>query len=234
MFRFLKNLFKKEKPVEVPEQTVEETKSLPIEDKPMSKRYDIEIYEDGADGRPIRSIEQGIYAESRAELKAIYDSCGQKIRIVREYSDDGKPVTNPKDDPTMAIGTENLNLLPMPKVPQQYQNQVQQTVQQIQNPQAIQPSQQIVQQKQTTFYFKVGSVDCKLENGQIYQKQWVRVSETDLANYRMLSEKTNKIVPFTGKILEVLKWISVKDDESETGKLIHQITNGQTELPPIQ
>ena len=89
------------------------------------------------------------------------------------------------------------------------QQQAPQPVQQAVQPPAPQPAPAATQEPQ---YFKIGSIECKMENGKVYQKQWMRVSETELANYRLISDKNNKILPMTGKHLEVLKW-AISEDE---------------------
>ena len=61
-------------------------------------------------------------------------------------------------------------------------------------------------------YFKIGSTECKVENGKVYQKQWMPVNENEMMNYRLISDKNNKILPMDGKHLEMLKWVITEDD----------------------
>ena len=82
------------------------------------------------------------------------------------------------------------------------QPQAQQVVQQPQPPKASEPT-----------YFKIGSIECKMVDGKVYQKQWMRVSDAELANYRLISDKNNKILPMEGKHLEVLKWTLSQDEQ---------------------
>lgn len=100
--------------------------------------------------------------------------------------------------------TQNQQLQqPMQQIPQTPVPQPQMQQQAIPQPQ---------QQGSQPTYFKIGSIECKMENGKVYQKQWMRVSETEMANYRLISDKNNKILPMVGKHLEVLKWAISQDD----------------------
>ena len=61
-------------------------------------------------------------------------------------------------------------------------------------------------------YFKVGGTECKMENGKVYQKQWMRLTDDEMQNYRLISDKNNKILPMAGKHLEMLKWVITEDN----------------------
>ena len=64
-------------------------------------------------------------------------------------------------------------------------------------------------------FFTIGGITVKEENGKIYQKQWCEISEAEMENYRIISNSTNKIVPMTGKHLEVKKWVHVQDMDED-------------------
>lgn len=81
-------------------------------------------------------------------------------------------------------------------------------------PQPQQYMPQIVQhqplrQKEPPKFFEIGGVKCKLEDGKMFQEQWVRV---DAAKYRLVADATNKLVSMNGKHLEMLKWIQIEDE----------------------
>lgn len=81
-------------------------------------------------------------------------------------------------------------------------------------PQPQQYAPQMVQhqpprQKEPPKFFEIGGVKCKLEDGKMFQEQWVRV---DAAKYRLVADTTNKLVSMNGKHLEMLKWIQIEDD----------------------
>ena len=184
-------------------------------------------------------------APSPQYLVNLYAASGDKIQILEELPPDGETRNYGKIDIAkmasasqtqgwqakgglgsgkMMDGSVNEDQLkaleamhgnhPQPSVPQAQQSQVQQPpvqqppAQQQQTPAAPPPPTQPT-------YFKIGSIECKMENGKVYQKQWMRVSETEMANYRLISDKNNKILPMTGKHLEVLKW-AISEDEAPT------------------
>ena len=63
-----------------------------------------------------------------------------------------------------------------------------------------------------TVYFKVGDVECKMENGTVYQKKWAPASESDMRKIRVVFDKTRKDVPMAGKHIEILKWEIANED----------------------
>lgn len=65
---------------------------------------------------------------------------------------------------------------------------------------------------QDTVYFKVGDVECKMENGTVYQKKWTPASESDMRKIRIVFDKTGKDVPMAGKHIEILKWEVANED----------------------
>ena len=76
-------------------------------------------------------------------------------------------------------------------------------------------NQQITQPTTTkqTSYFKIGPTECKIENGQVFRKQWITVTEDEMQNYRLISDKTNRILPLNGKHLETLKWVMAHEEQ---------------------
>lgn len=74
------------------------------------------------------------------------------------------------------------------------------------------PKQETAPVQTQASYFKVGGTECKMENGKVYQKQWMRLTDDEMQNYRLISDKNNKILPMTGKHLEMLKWVITEDN----------------------
>lgn len=63
-----------------------------------------------------------------------------------------------------------------------------------------------------TVFFKVGDVECKIENGTVYQKKWSRATESDMKKLRVVFDKSGKDVPMAGKHVEILKWEVANED----------------------
>lgn len=150
--------------------------------------YDIDIDDSGRTNRK-KSFQNGVMASSVKELNDLFTSCGQEIEILRKYENE------PTQPPTkLSEPTTKLVIQP---------TQIQQPTikQEVEIPQSL--------------TFSVGGIECKCENGKVYQKQWVRMSDEETVGYRLVMDSTNKIVNINGKHFEVNRWISVKDDDSK-------------------
>lgn len=75
-------------------------------------------------------------------------------------------------------------------------------------------AQPVHREKRETKYYKVGDVEIKEEDGQLYQKQWLRLSPAEAANFRVVSDSSNKIVSMKGKHLEAKKWLAIEHADS--------------------
>lgn len=80
--------------------------------------------------------------------------------------------------------------------------------------------------KRPAKYYKIGGIEVKNDNGKIYQKQWMKLSEAEAKNIRIVNDKTNAIVNLNGKHFEMMKWILVEDSESDETTSLEEILNG--------
>ena len=205
-------------------------------------RFDVVVYSQDEDGNFIPKQENGVHANSPRELQAIYAACDQRVEILNSYPDaddptraknreiilnklkrDGK-ITNENERAIRMSGGENLegvkssNPQPLPP-PNPHVNQPQQ-IQNFPTPITNTPQQPQVQYIQTpavqekTQYFTIGNVQCKRENGKVYQKEWVTVAAGESTEYRILNEKTNGVITMKGKIIQQNKWVQVQEDEN--------------------
>lgn len=69
--------------------------------------------------------------------------------------------------------------------------------------------------KRETRYYKVGDVEIKEENGQLYQKQWLQLSPAESSNFRIVSDSNNKIISMKGRHIEAKKWIKIENANCE-------------------
>lgn len=196
-----KDMTDEERALKVPNQNNDLNSAAPLPDiskladkigstSVQMKTYDIEVYEIGDNGTPTRKTVNGVKATSAQELIMLYGADGARIKILREYGDNASqnPIVSPQQN----------GLSPT----QQFQPQF---------------SQQQFQQKpkEPPKFFEIGGVKCKLEDGKMFQEQWVRVDST---KYRLISDSTNKVVPMSNKHLETLKWVQIEDGETENGQ----------------
>jgi hypothetical protein len=173
--------------------------------KKMGKLYDISIHELDSNGNPIEYTETGVHADSREELIKIYKACDQKITILREYSDPDSSnaiFMRPETSASNNSNCSQINIQP----PQSTQHT---SLPFIQDNLYHQNKAKI---NEPPRYFNIGGVECKMENGKIYQKQWMRILGTEAGNYRLISDSNNREVSMNGKHLEVLKWVLIEDE----------------------
>ena len=204
--------------------------------KLMDRKYDIKVRYMDASGQYKWRDETGVVAANPKELAGIYEMVGEKIQIMHDY---GPVNTSSRPDLAEIDGgmplPPEVKMLPMPTtVSGDVTETGNQVVPSTPIPSGVPPATHHVfdppkpmkPKKKEVKYFRINGVDCKVEDGKIFQKQWVKLIGSDLNNYRILSEKTNKIIPFTGKVLEVLRWIQLDDTNDETANMITEIING--------
>ena len=64
-------------------------------------------------------------------------------------------------------------------------------------------------------FYNIGNFEIKEHDGKIYQKKWIALDVNDVDNYRLVSDKTNKIINLKGKHIEVKKWVLVDNTEKD-------------------
>ena len=170
-------------PAPLPQNLSKNTGSVPVE----MKTFDIVVYEMDSNGNTVQKPLNGLKASSAEELRSLYAMTGSRIQILKEYGGE-KSQSAPSQTP------QAQQPAPQPRPPVQF-------------------PQKIPQQKQSPKFFEIGGVKCKLEDGKMFQEQWVRV---DSAKYRLVADATNKVVTMNGKHLEALKWVQIEDEQGET------------------
>lgn len=173
--------------------------------------FDIIVFEedelaDGSLGMK-QHPENGVQASSRKELVGLYAMSGQKIKILREYG--GEKPSAPINASVQNVVSSQVNAAPVP--------QAQRSAPQPPPPQQVaQPA----PQKTAPQYYKIGDVEIKIDNGVSYQKQFVRLTDTEAANIRVVDDKTNKVINLNNRHIEMKRWIKVETtDKDETAAL---------------
>lgn len=126
------------------------------------------------------------------EHAARFKLCNQVMKIIREIPTSAppqakQPVENAEKHTSQP--TTNQDIPPPP--PPQYAAPV----------------------KKPPKYYSISGIDIKDDNGKIYQKQWMRLSDKDAENFRIVSDSNNKIVQLTGKHIEMKRWVLVENTE---------------------
>lgn len=192
--------------------------------EPVVRRYTLDIFditEDDATGKQMLqrvSYSQPVVitASSQAELKsklALYEQTNQKAVIVNV------------DPPFSANPAQQQKPINSPQISQHPQQPASHKTIPIKRPaQAEQPEPPPAKPQ----YFKVGDIEIKIENGISYQKQFVRLTESEASNIRVVDNKTGRVSNLNGKHLEMKKWIRVEAEQSND-----EVKELETALIPI-
>ena len=193
-------------------------KKLPAQtQQPQTKKrkFEIEVYDEIQVGENIDNIQLQkvvmehpviIEAGSKKELDDIaakFKLCKQRMKIIRVLDDDGNSVSLKQ-----AFAQQEQAL-----------TQVQQQVTQA----AVQQASVI---KQKPRFYSVGGIEIKDDNGKIYQKQWMKLSEKEAQNFRLVNDANNKIASMNGKHLEMKRWVAV-ETSSEDDSLENELGEEQ-------
>ena len=224
MWKWLKKLFNKKEDV----LDMEKEQRNDIEDavnavvngtSPKKRKHKLEIqvyeadYTDVPDGaspkwRPVRSdpalggggpvIIEVADKKELAEVQQRYAMCDQQIKVIREidpFDDSPKPAaqkTIPQNNQAIPV-TQNLQTAAVQTSP-------------LSQPTAVKLKPKIV---------TIGDMQVKYDGDKVYQKQWVKLNANESANFRIVNDSNNKIVPLNGKHIECKKWVIVEEDSED-------------------
>ena len=73
--------------------------------------------------------------------------------------------------------------------------------------------------KQKPKFYKIGDIEIKNDNGKIYQKQWLKLTEAEMSNFRIINNKTNAVVTLKDRSIEMKKWVLVETSEDISSSL---------------
>ena len=180
--------------------------------KPLVRKFELEVFEEDLDtpsGWKKVRYDKPLIVEvtSPKELQdklALYKDCGQMAKIVREI--------DPPTKQQIAVAQQQATLA----VQQQMQAPIVQVAPQqvaIQQP-ILQAAPQPIRARKPKYY-KVGDIEIKDDNGKIYQKQWMKLTDAEASNFRLVSDKNNAIANMNGKHLEMKKWVLVQNSEED-------------------
>lgn len=171
--------------------------------------FDEDLKDDGTtELKPVK-MERAIIVEASTpeELKMIlgqYRLCGQVAKIVREINPPPQAVVPPQVRQPAAS--------PLPNA--QYQAAMFPEVSdRSDGPQMVAvPAPPKAKPKIVT----IGDMQVKYDGDKIYQKQWVKLNANEAANFRVVSDSSNKIINLAGKHLEARRWIQVKETADDS------------------
>lgn len=179
---------------------------LPASNLAKKKRFQVDIFDQVSYGEPPMEqikLEKVHYdnpviieASCKQDLQdfaAKLALCKQTFKIVKVLDD-------------VSVASTQQQMLPQ-AAQQQSQMQTQ-----------VQP----VMQRSKPKYYKVGDIELKDDNGKIYQKQWLRLTDSEASNFRIINDKTNSIFNLKDRHIEMKKWVLVDstDDATDLEKII--------------
>ena len=199
-------------------QTLQPMMAVP---KPLVRKFELEVFEedlDTASGWKKVRYDKPLIVEvtSPKELQdklALYKDCGQMAKVVREIDPPTKEQIAAQQQATLAVQ-------------QQMQAPIAQAASQqvaIQQP-ILQAAPQPIQARKPKYY-KVGDIEIKDDNGKIYQKQWMKLTNAEASNFRLVSDKNNAIANMNGKHLEMKKWVLVQNSEEDESTQLEESMN---------
>lgn len=180
------------------------------------KQFEIQLFDEVIDDKTgqiqYRRVQYDqpiiIEASNKKELDehaARFRICNQVMKIVREIPSNPAP-TNCNSNVTLQTSTPPQN------------NSVLTSASNISNNSEITC-------KTQPKYYSISGIDIKDDNGKIYQKQWVRLSDKDAENFRIVNDSNNKLVALSGKHLEMKRWVLVENIQDTENTLEGDLIN---------
>ncbi len=173
--------------------------------------FDENLKDDGSTELKPVPMERAVIVEAATpeDLKMIlgqYRLCGQVAKIVREI--------DPPPRPTASVQQAQTQVLPAPPNAQYQAAMFPEVSSRSDGPQmvAVPASPPKAKPKIVT----IGDMQVKYDGDKIYQKQWVKLNANEAANFRVVSDSSNKIVNLAGKHLEARRWIQVKETADDS------------------
>ena len=190
--------------------------------KPLVRKFELEVFEedlDTASGWKKVRYDKPLIVEvtSPKELQdklALYKDCGQMAKVVREIDPPTKEqIVAAQQQATLAV--QQQMQVPIAQAANQ-QIAIQQPI--------LRAAPQHIQTRKPKYY-KVGDIEIKDDNGKIYQKQWMKLTDTEASNFRLVSDKNNAIASMNGKHLEMKKWVLVQNSEEDESTQLEESMN---------
>jgi hypothetical protein len=219
MIDFFKKIFRKK---QKEENIIMESETNNSNTQQTKKKFEVEIYDKVSVGEPpYDRIElQKVMMEKpviiEASSKKDLDEFGEKlelcqqtfkiVRVIEEQPITKQPVSDIKPKQNIPLTNNPVNIQPIDN------STIKESKVEI-------CSESIIKKSKPRF-FKVGDVELKDDNGKIYQKQWIRLTDIEASNLRVINDKTNAIFNLNGKHIEMKKWILVDSTDEEQEEIV--------------
>lgn len=157
--------------------------------------------------------ENGVCASSPQELIGLYEMSDEKIRILAEVPNTGDvetiPIVEKNDDGSLTIIDVVPVAAPNGPVPEQQPAPLflDSTTLPVSHFSSGPTPPPVVIQNTAPKFFTDNGTEYKTVEGHLYKKTWVNVN---MDYYRIVNDKTNKIVNLVGKTVQTLDWVEIK------------------------
>ena len=189
------------------------------------RRYEIEIFQadyeqSDASGNPIARWKKIVYEkpiiieasckEDLDELQRQYALCDQQFRIIRPLD----PPTNSVQAPPAQLPSPSIVVDDAIKQNENQPKAMQASTQcsSINNDRQIQDKPKVEMKPRI---ISIGDIQLKYDGDKIYQKQWIKLSQAESANIRVVNDGNNKIFNLQGKHFEAKRWVLVEQNNNE-------------------
>lgn len=181
----------------------------------VPKKFELAIYDENIDENTGKttlkyiSYNQPIIIEaySPADLKSklnMYKQCGQVAKVVREIPNNNSQINEQQIFSNIQKQTNEVNLI---KKDNKDNYDISRNINNKDKPELL--------KKSSIKYYKVGDIEIKNDNGKLYQKQWMMLTEKESQNIRVINDKNNSIINMNGKHFELKKWILIENQNSD-------------------
>jgi hypothetical protein len=158
-------------------------------EKNTMPKFDIIIRAEGC----AEKTEQGVYASSAAELRQLYEMCGEQIEIVKQHAD--TKATESADNRTLGFDAPRISITESSGHHPQFSDE---------DPRLFVPPAPVVEK-----IIMVNGEQIKIVGDEVYRRLWKNYAETDPENetIRVVYEKTGKPIKMDGKIIQTKEWV---------------------------
>lgn len=226
LLKYIKNFFRKDK------MAAEQNTGAP-----RAHKLEIQVYEadwekaDSNNGQPIWKPVRGdpqldggrptiievMDKKEFAELQQQYKMCDQRFKVIREI------------DPFPWDGQQKSE--PAKPAAEQAKQEVVQPVKTAEsaNVDRVAPTPRppiVAAAPKKVKIVTIGDVEVKYDGDKVYQKQWIKLSVNEAANFRVVNDSNNKIFSLAGKHIEAKKWVQVEETAENDDDAVESILKG--------
>lgn len=226
LLKYIKNFFRKDK------MAAEQNTGAP-----RAHKLEIQVYEadwekaDSNNGQPIWKPVRGdpqldggrptiievMDKKELAELQQQYKMCDQRFKVIREIDPfpwDGQQKPEPAQPAAEPVKQETVQ--PVKAAEPVNADHVAPTPRPLIVPNVPKKVKIVT----------IGDVEVKYDGDRVYQKQWIKLTASEAANFRIVNDLNNKIFSLAGKHIEAKKWVQVEETTESDDGAVESILKG--------